>query len=488
MRIAILSCLVVLATACTPMSGVDQPHVLIIMADDLGWNDVGYHDSEIRTPTLDGLAAQGMQLERFYAHPYCSPTRSALMTGQAPLRNGILRPIAKNLAEGLSLDRKIMPQYFKEAGYQTTLVGKWHLGHRTRAQQPTARGFDHFYGHVTGGIGFWNKVHGGGYDWQRNGETVRDGRYSTHLITEEAVRLISERANGKPLFMLASFNAPHLPNEAPEVTIDRYAGIEDPHRRTHAAMVSELDSAVSDILDALKQAGIYDNTIIWFLSDNGGLIKRAMPDLDFAMVDRDGQPLVPGAERPELFIEFLRINSREGGSSNKPLQRGKGSVFEGGIRVPSFVSWPGRIESNVLDAMITVEDVMPTLLALAGVSEETNTTRDGANQSDVLLGKGDAIAHPYIAAGNDGVTYISWPWKLIQPVGGGSKLFNLDDDPTELRDLAAERPQIVARLARSSSEFPRGDPINGPIGPDFIWDPDFFGGDEDRAPWADVVE
>ena len=98
MRIAILSCLVVLATACTPMSGVDQPHVLIIMADDLGWNDVGYHDSEIRTPTLDGLAAQGMQLERFYAHPYCSPTRSALMTGQAPLRNGILRPIAKNLA------------------------------------------------------------------------------------------------------------------------------------------------------------------------------------------------------------------------------------------------------------------------------------------------------------------------------------------------------------------------------------------------------
>jgi arylsulfatase A-like enzyme len=164
-----------------------------------------------------------------------------------------------------------MPEYFRDAGYQTFLVGKWHLGFREPAYRPTSRGFDHFYGHLTGGIGFWDHVHGGGLDWQRNGETLREEGYSTHLMAAEIDRLIAQRDPSKPMFLYAAFNAPHLPNEAPEETIAQYAHINDPNRRVHAAMVSELDAAIGQLLATLDEQGMLENTLVWFMSDNGGL-------------------------------------------------------------------------------------------------------------------------------------------------------------------------------------------------------------------------
>ena len=188
----------------------------LILADDLGWRDVGYHGSEIETPHIDRIAREGIELDRFYAQPTCSPTRAALMTGKSPLRLGIDRPISKNERTGLPLEETILPQYLARLGYQPIMVGKWHLGHYTPDLFPQARGFEHFYGSVTGGIGYWDHNHGGGHDWQRNGETIREEGYSTRLIADEALRLL-DTLDGRPPRRSCSRPSthPHLPNEAP---------------------------------------------------------------------------------------------------------------------------------------------------------------------------------------------------------------------------------------------------------------------------------
>jgi arylsulfatase A-like enzyme len=198
------------------MSMSKPPNILLILADDLGWNDVGYHGSEIATPNIDRIASTGIELDRFYVQPTCSPTRAALMTGKSPMRLGINRPISKNQQLGLPLEETILPQYLARAGYQSLMVGKWHLGHYTPDQFPQARGFEHFYGQLTGGIGYWDHNHGGGHDWQRNGTTLREAGYSTQLIADEVVRVLAKRDRSRPTFFYVAFNAPQLHNEAPD--------------------------------------------------------------------------------------------------------------------------------------------------------------------------------------------------------------------------------------------------------------------------------
>ena len=169
-------------------AATERPHVLLLVADDLGWNDVGYHGSRIETPNIDRIAGLGIELDRFYAQPTCSPTRAALLTGKSPTRLRIYRPIDKNSERSVPLTEHLLPQYLNALGYQSFAVGKWHLGHHARAQLPNQRGFAHFYGSLTGGVGYWNKVHGGGYDWQRDGETLRQEGYVTHLLARETRR------------------------------------------------------------------------------------------------------------------------------------------------------------------------------------------------------------------------------------------------------------------------------------------------------------
>ena len=159
------------------MSMSKPPNILLILADDLGWNDVGYHGSEIKTPNIDRIVNTGIELDRFYVQPTCSPTRAALMTGKSPMRLGINRPISKNQQLGLPLEETILPQYLARSGYQSLMVGKWHLGHYSPDYFPQSRGFEHFYGNLTGGIGYWDHNHGGGHDWQRNGEKGPDTFY-----------------------------------------------------------------------------------------------------------------------------------------------------------------------------------------------------------------------------------------------------------------------------------------------------------------------
>jgi arylsulfatase A-like enzyme len=475
--------LIALLAAQPALAAERLPNVVIILADDLGWRDVGYQGSEIATPRLDALAREGVVLDRFYAQPSCSPTRAALMTGKTPMRLGVLSPISKNNSTGLPLTESLLPEHFRNAGYQTFMTGKWHLGHRHRAYLPNSRGFDHFYGHVTGGIGYWDHVHGGGLDWQRNGKTLREEAYSTHLIAEEAVRLIRSRDPARPMLLYVSFNAPHLPNEAPPEAVARYRHIDDPYRRVHAAMVSELDAAIGRLVDALQAERMLDSSLIWFMSDNGGLNPEAfgpgLRKISKRLESWFGKPL------PLMILEFMRTNVLEGGADNRPYRKGKQSIYEGGVRVPSLIHWRGHLTPRHTSKMVTAQDVLPTLLGAAGLKGGA-AAFDGADQWPSIEGDAAAPTPDYVTQARDGVAFYRYPWKLIQRGSGELELYQIDVDPTEQVDRAESEPSVVERLATALGAFPQGDTINRPLWK-IIWDPDFFGGEEDREPWADIV-
>lgn len=460
------------------------PNIVLIVADDLGWKDVGYHHSEIRTPSIDALAEGGVTLTDFYVHPTCSPTRAALMTGQSPMRHGIYHAIGKNTEGSLPLSLKLLPEYLGEAGYQSVMVGKWHLGHATSAMLPMARGFEQAYGHFTGGVGYWDHVHGGGLDWHRNGVALREEGYATHLQADEAVRLIRERDRERPLFLYTAFGAPHLPNEAPEETIEQYSGIADPNRRVHAAMVDELDHAIGRIVAALEAEQMLENTLIWFFSDNGGLNPSAASDgmrnLVSNLVAVFGRPLPTG------FLEFLRHNTEDGGSDNGPYRKGKGTVYQGGILVPSVLYWPGTLGPALVSERITVQDVLPTLAEVAGIDLPSSQPVDGRARWAAINGEDTTATADFIAVSRGERAVLRGPWKLIAS-DGASELYNLADDPFEQTDLAAENPVLVDQLLSAIAEIPQRESINQPLFK-LMMDMDRFGGEEDRQPWADAVK
>lgn len=460
----------------------ERPNVLLIVADDLGWRDVGYHGSEIQTPNIDRLAKDGVELDRFYAQPSCSPMRTALMTGKSPLSLGIHRPISKNERGGLPLTETILPEYLAQLDYQTALVGKWHLGHYSPEQFPHARGFDHFYGSVTGGIGYWDHNHGGGHDWQRNGKTLREDGYTTRLVTEEALRWLEASDEERPVFLFASFHAPHMPNEAPQETIDRYGEIEDPNRRVHAAMVSELDDAIGRLLDAFARRGLLQNTIVLFVSDNGGATGAAAPPplrraLRF-LGDWWGRPL------PFVGLEFAAESILDTASDNRPLPKGKGSVAEGGVRVPGAIWWPGHLEGGTHEGFLSASDLLPTLLEAIGAPASIPDDLHGRSQWRALRGEAPPAPPDYVVYGIEGVALYRPPWKLVDP--DAPRLYQVYDDPYEERDVAAEHPELVSELVEVAQNWPVGPELDRSYLEIFM-DPDFFGGPEDREPWADVA-
>ena len=479
-----------------PGAQAGLPNIVVIVADDLGWNDVGYHGSEILTPHIDRIAAEGIELDRFYVQPICSPTRASLMTGKAAARLGIYRPLSKLDPGGLPLNERILPQLLRDAGYQSLMVGKWHLGHRQRVYFPQSRGFEHFYGNLTGGIGYWDHSHGGALDWQRNGVSLREPGYTTQLLADEAVRLLETRDRERPTFLLAAFNAPHLPNEAPAAAMGAYPDSFLPKRRIHAAMVSELDTAVGRILTALSDQGMQGSTLVWFLSDNGGLSRSAAPEgparLMETLVDWLGEPL------PVEILEFGRVNLLDGASDNSPLRGGKGDIYEGGVRVPAALAWPGRIKPGQSDAFVTAQDVLPTLLQAAGLADRIPTDLDGVGRwqaiqaDDAHFSKslGDRVLR---VEGFSGVALIRPPWKLIareSPWPWGEtvyELYNLDRDPQEQNDLASVQPDRVESLRAVLHRQPMAPHAHASLF-SVALDPDAFGGGEDRAPWAESAE
>ena len=464
----------------------DKPNIIIIMADDLGWNDVGYHGSEISTPHIDRLAKDGRELTRFYVNSVCSPTRASLMTGQSAIRLGITAPMPKITPKGLPLDLNTLPDYLRRLDYQTALVGKWHLGVQ-KPYHPNRRGFDSFYGNLSGAVGYWDHVHGGHYDWQRNGKTFREDGYVTHLQAAEAVRVVRSRDKTRPLFMFFSLGAPHLPNEAPQQSISAYAHIADEKRRIHAAMVSELDTAIGRLLATLDAEGMQDNTLIWFMSDNGGLTDyRGMPQVFYRILD--SAKWIWGDDIPIRFIEFMRTNTEDGGADNTPLTGAKGSVQEGGIRVPGIIRWPAKLPRGAFDTRLSVLDMLPTLLEAAGGPSLPVEPHDGRSFLAALSGAKTMSPSPFVTEAFNGTQAIFYEqWKLLLRPDGTKFLYNIDADPIEMTNLAAAQPAIVARLEKRLAAMPKGENLAVPL-----WkvarDPDEFGGVERKPPLAELYD
>jgi arylsulfatase A-like enzyme len=397
-----------------------RPHIVCFLADDLGWKDIGYHGSDIKTPHLDRLAAAGAKLEQFYVMPVCSPTRAALMTGRYPMRTGLQTGVVRPWARyGLPLDERTLAQALKEAGYETAITGKWHLGHFEPDYLPTRRGFDHQYGHYNGAIDYFDHTREGGLDWHRDGKALREDGYSTDLIGAEAVRLIKTRDTAKPLFLYVPFNAPHAPLQAPEEYVRKYAAIKDAQRRKYAAMVTCLDDNVGRIVAALQDRGLAEGTLIVFSSDNGG---------------PTGQ-----------------------GAANGELRGGKGGLYEGGIRVPAFAVWPGRIRpGTVVSEPLHMVDWYPTLARLAGSSLEQKQPLDGRDiLPTIAAGKPTPHADILINVEPNQGALRAGPWKLIVhgklpgPDGGRPErveLYNLATDVGETTNVAAKEPKRVEEL------------------------------------------
>ena len=462
--------------------GFPSPNIVIILADDLGWNDVSYHGSEIKTPNIDKLISSGVELDRFYVQPTCSPTRAELMTGKSAMRLGITRPISKNQKLGLGLEEKILPQYLKELNYSTYLLGKWHLGSYIPDYFPTRRGFDYFYGYLTGGIGYWDHIHGGGHDWQRNEVGLREDGYVTQLIKNDTLKIIDNHDFNNPIFLNVNFGAPHIPNEAPEESVLKFSYIEDETRRLHAAMVHEMDNAIGEIIAALEKENVLKNTIVMFASDNGGLTPDVKLNPSFLSIPKK-IGVCDTKNRFGIKIFQWICENYSGGSSNKPLPEGKMSVSEGGIRVPAVIWWPGKFEYSKSENFITMMDVLPTILDLINYKNEIEV--DGQSRVSALNDNDNSESSKYVVTNiiNDKYAIIEMPYKLITSADG-DQLYNIIDDPSENLNIASENQEIVFKLKNTLSQWKFGENRSLPISEVFK-DPDLFGGEEDRIPWVE---
>jgi len=409
----------------------EKPNIIYIVADDLGWKDVGFHGGEIATPHIDQLAAGGVELDQFYVQPICSPTRASLMTGRYPMRLGlqvgVVRPWAKH---GLPLQERTLAEALKDTGYFTAITGKWHLGHVTRDYLPTQRGFDHQHGHYNGALDYFTHLREGSLDWHRDDQPLPDEKgYTTNLIGNDAVRTIENHDPDKPLFLYVPFNAPHSPFQAPDSYIERYQNLKPKNRKILAAMITSMDDAIGKIVAALDKRDWRQNTLIIFHSDNGGVPKFA---------------------------------------DNGPLRGAKDSLYEGGVRVAALANWPGTLPpGGKITNMMHVVDMYPTLLGLAGAKLDHAKqqsldgvdiwpviTKDEKRSSDTILINSNPF-HGAVRVGD---------FKLIknghirnnQTTPSETEtfeLFNLAKDPFEKSDLAQSMPDKLAELKKILEKY-----------------------------------
>lgn len=403
------------------------PNIIYILADDLGRGDVGFNGGEIPTPNLDKLAKKGTILDSYYVQPVCSPTRAAFMTGRYPIRHGLQVGVVRPWAQyGLPLTEQTLPAGLRTKGYKTAIVGKWHLGHHDRAYLPTNRGFDHQYGHYNGALDYFTHIRDEGFDWHKDDKVNRDEGYATELLGKEAVRIVEQYAGKQPYFLYVPFTAVHSPFQVPERYLEGLDHLKG-QRRLYAGLLRAMDEAVGGIVEAVEKSGTRSETLFIFSSDNGG------PQ--------------PG-----------RV------SSNGELRAGKGTVYEGGVRVAAFATWDGQIpaDSRVTEPLHIV-DWYPTLLNLTGAQVEQKNPLDGKDlwptltknaespHEDILLN-----ATPRAGALRKG------DWKIVvngrqsndgfdgeqadAPKSDLIEVFNLKDDPRETNNLHDAQPDISKEL------------------------------------------
>jgi arylsulfatase A-like enzyme len=399
-------------------AGPARPNVLLIVSDDQGYADTGFQGSKaVRTPHLDALAKNGVRFTSGYVtHPFCSPTRAGLMAGRYQQRFGHERnPLfdPSSHTEGLPVGETLLPARMKAAGYVTGWIGKWHLGAAPEFA-PEKRGFTETYGFIGGGHRFRDWMENGAVEYQvpikRNGETVPAPAHLTEAFGREAGAFV-RRHTAEPWFLYLAFNAPHTPHEPTAERLARFAAIKDPVRQKYVAQVSLMDDAIGEALAALRETGQTERTLVFFFSDNGGPVG---------------------------------IN----GSDNTPLRAGKGTVYEGGVRVPFLISWPGKIVAGKTDDRpVSSVDVFATSLAAAGAPMPTDKKYDSVNLLPYLTGEKTGAPHERLFWRNGELRAVrEGNWKLVRQKGKPDELYDLGKDIAEAHDLAATRTAEVARI------------------------------------------
>lgn len=404
-----------------------RPNIVLIVADDLGWNDVGYRNPRMRTPVIDRLATNGVQLNWHYVTPVCTPTRVCLMTGRHPSRFGAHCTEPSN-EQAFPIGTPTLASLLHAAGYETVLTGKWHLGSKPE-WGPNHNGFDHSYGSLAGAVGMYDHRYRIGTPfektWHRDHEFVEEQGHATDLITTEAVRAI-ERPRERPLFLYVPFHSVHTPLVEEKQYLNRVSHIKNADRRLYAAAVNHLDECIGRIIEALEKSGQLESTLVIFTSDNGGQVNHT------------------GNQYPPPDPKLVRF------SSNKPLRGKKAEVYEGGIRVPAFVYWPGVLAPRTCEAPLHAVDWLPTLANLVGSQVPSEIPLDGMDVWPVVIGKGDPRPRTFywsVGAGPGQVALRHGAWKLLR---AGPKrpweLFNLADDPYEQQNLAASNAEQLAKM------------------------------------------
>jgi arylsulfatase A-like enzyme len=421
-----------------------KPNIVVILAADLGSVDLGYRGSDIQTPHIDRLAHEGVRLESCYGLPLSTPARAALMTGRYPMRHGLQTlVIFPSHTYGLPTDEYTLPQALKDAGYRTAMVGKWHLGHADEKFWPQRRGFDHFYGSLVGEVDYFAKDRGGLVDWQRNGKFFREDGYATTQLGDEAVKLIEQHDESAPLFLYFASLAPQAPFQAPQPTIDAYGLIRNEARRTYAAMITELDNQVGRIVAALEKKGMRQNTLIFFTTDNGGATNPRYVSARSGDERKESVSVVPDETSP---------------ASNGKFRSGKGSLYEGGVRVPAIVNWPGRLDPRVVNEPLHHVDLMPTLLALAGSSGRADRLFDGR---DIWASLADGAPSPHqdilinVEPARGGIRKGNWKLVKFATLPGRTELFDLVKDPGEQTNLASQNQSVVRQLEARLMDYAR---------------------------------
>lgn len=417
-----------------------KPNILIIIPDDLGWSDVGYHGSEIKTPNIDKLAKTGIMLEQHYVMPTCTPTRVSLMTGKYPSRYGITGP---DYGEVIDLGDPTLASVLKENGYYTAIAGKWHMG--SPPYTPLKYGFQSSYGYFDGQIDPYTHEYKtetkltSRESWHRNDEYLVEEGHVTDLLTAEAIRIIEEDRE-EPFFLYLAHHVPHYPLDEPEEWMSLYNDLSmHPSRKLFAASVSHMDAGIGKVIDALEKTGKRDNTLILFLSDNGGQHSW------HSKTEYRGQY----ADKPHDVL-----------GNNFPLRGWKGDLYEGGIRVPAIANWPGTLAPGAADFPMHMSDWLPTICSLIDYeTEKENLHPDGTSIWSLLTGQkefaGDRsfywkTAQAYAVREGD--------WKLVVHRNTGqSELFDLKNDFREKQDLSNSDQEKVKHLLDLLEEFKKGD-------------------------------
>ncbi len=402
--------------SCAAVGERRPPNVLLILVDDLGYRDLGCQGCiDFETPHIDALAAQGMRLTQAYvSHPYCSPSRAGILTGRYQQRFGHEHNPPYDESDGslgTDVSELMLPALLTEAGYRTAHIGKWHVG-AAAPFRPLERGYEEFFGFLGGGHNYFKADGESEYTgplWRNRGETKEQPTYLTDDLTEEALDFIERHAD-EPFFLQLAYNAPHAPDQVPPRYLEPRAAIPHEARRRYAGLVMGVDAGVGRLMATLARAGIEEDTLVIFLSDNGG---------------------------------------RRGSADNRPLRGNKGWLHEGGLRVPFLVRWPGVLPAGVTyDEPVIALDILPTALALADVSLPQNL--DGRDLMPYLRGERAGSPHDTLhwrVCGGRGFALRQGDWKLVHDLSmEGPALYDLSTDIGEDHDLAQEKPEILSEL------------------------------------------